>query len=77
SKSNSHCSPITPPAPKHVCPACDRAFTTSGHLARHSHIPLRALSSPPTLESTLLAHRGCLSTSPARSPHHSYTAQQR
>ncbi|KXN83454.1 Transcriptional regulator NRG1 [Leucoagaricus sp. SymC.cos] len=28
------------PAPKkkHVCPTCDRAFTTSGHLARHSRV---------------------------------------
>ncbi|KAG7091701.1 hypothetical protein E1B28_008104 [Marasmius oreades] len=23
---------------KHVCPTCDRAFTTSGHLARHSRV---------------------------------------
>ncbi|TFK58139.1 hypothetical protein BDN72DRAFT_907041 [Pluteus cervinus] len=48
--------PTTPSCPKHVSPACDHAFTTSGHLARHSHthipglpldLPLRALSSPP------------------------------
>lgn len=32
--------PTTAPAPKkkHVCPTCDRAFTTSGHLARHSRV---------------------------------------
>ncbi|TFK63461.1 hypothetical protein BDN72DRAFT_847581 [Pluteus cervinus] len=31
---------VTTPAPKkkHVCPTCDRAFTTSGHLARHSRV---------------------------------------
>lgn len=23
---------------KHLCPTCDRAFTTSGHLARHSRV---------------------------------------
>jgi hypothetical protein len=23
---------------KHICPTCDRAFTTSGHLARHSRV---------------------------------------
>ncbi|KAF6750964.1 hypothetical protein DFP72DRAFT_817085 [Ephemerocybe angulata] len=23
---------------KHVCPICERAFTTSGHLARHSRV---------------------------------------
>ncbi|KAF9490971.1 hypothetical protein BDN71DRAFT_1355776, partial [Pleurotus eryngii] len=23
---------------KHVCPTCERAFTTSGHLARHSRV---------------------------------------
>lgn len=28
-----------PPKPKkHVCPTCDRAFTTSGHLARHARV---------------------------------------
>lgn len=26
------------PKKKHVCPTCDRAFTTSGHLARHSRV---------------------------------------
>ncbi len=31
--------PTTPaPKKKHVCPTCDRAFTTSGHLARHSRV---------------------------------------
>ncbi|KAF7775611.1 transcriptional regulator family: C2H2 zinc finger [Agaricus bisporus var. burnettii] len=32
--------PTTNSAPKkkHVCPTCDRAFTTSGHLARHSRV---------------------------------------
>ncbi|KAF9070905.1 hypothetical protein BDP27DRAFT_1220043, partial [Rhodocollybia butyracea] len=23
---------------RHVCPTCDRCFTTSGHLARHSRV---------------------------------------
>ncbi|KAF8642781.1 hypothetical protein AX16_009414 [Volvariella volvacea WC 439] len=27
-----------PPKKKHVCPTCERAFTTSGHLARHSRV---------------------------------------
>ncbi|KAJ8074334.1 transcriptional repressor [Marasmius tenuissimus] len=27
-----------PQKKKHVCPTCDRAFTTSGHLARHSRV---------------------------------------
>ncbi|KAG2012828.1 STE-12 alpha [Coprinopsis cinerea AmutBmut pab1-1] len=27
-----------PPKKKHVCPTCERAFTTSGHLARHTRI---------------------------------------
>ena len=26
------------PKKKHVCPTCDRAFTTSGHLARHTRV---------------------------------------
>ncbi|KAJ2929717.1 hypothetical protein H1R20_g7368, partial [Candolleomyces eurysporus] len=26
------------PKKKHVCPTCERAFTTSGHLARHSRV---------------------------------------
>ena len=33
-------SPSAPAAPKkkHVCQTCSRAFTTSGHLARHTRI---------------------------------------
>ena len=27
-----------PPKKKHVCSTCERAFTTSGHLARHSRV---------------------------------------
>ena len=27
-----------PPKKKHVCPTCDRGFTTSGHLARHARV---------------------------------------
>lgn len=30
--------PALPPKKKHVCPTCERAFTTSGHLARHTRI---------------------------------------
>ncbi|KAF5363914.1 hypothetical protein D9756_000004 [Leucocoprinus leucothites] len=30
--------PAPAPKKKHVCPTCDRAFTTSGHLARHSRV---------------------------------------
>lgn len=37
-----HASAPTPsaqsPKKKHVCPTCERAFTTSGHLARHIRI---------------------------------------
>ncbi|PBK72230.1 hypothetical protein ARMSODRAFT_953895 [Armillaria solidipes] len=28
----------TPSKKRHVCPTCDRAFTTSGHLARHNRV---------------------------------------
>ncbi|TDL30192.1 hypothetical protein BD410DRAFT_824072, partial [Rickenella mellea] len=28
----------TAPKKKHVCPTCERAFTTSGHLARHTRV---------------------------------------
>ena len=43
--STSQCTtqPSTPPATsapkkKHICNICERAFTTSGHLARHSRV---------------------------------------
>ena len=26
------------PRKKHVCPTCDKTFTTSGHLARHARV---------------------------------------
>lgn len=29
---------VPSPKKKHVCGVCDRAFTTSGHLARHSRV---------------------------------------
>ncbi|KAF8886957.1 hypothetical protein BD779DRAFT_1528922 [Infundibulicybe gibba] len=39
SSASSQPSPAPAPAKKkHVCPTCDRAFTTSGHLARHSRV---------------------------------------
>ncbi|KIY69026.1 hypothetical protein CYLTODRAFT_394412 [Cylindrobasidium torrendii FP15055 ss-10] len=38
SDSYSSSSSSTPAKKKHVCPTCDRAFTTSGHLARHSRV---------------------------------------
>jgi hypothetical protein len=33
-----HQVPPSPPKKKHVCSICERAFTTSGHLARHSRV---------------------------------------
>ncbi|KAF8634625.1 hypothetical protein AX15_000802 [Amanita polypyramis BW_CC] len=36
--STSSSSSSTASKKKHICPTCDRAFTTSGHLARHSRV---------------------------------------
>jgi zinc finger protein CreA/MIG len=38
SRSVSESSASTPQKKKHICPVCERAFTTSGHLARHSRV---------------------------------------
>ncbi|EIW76521.1 hypothetical protein CONPUDRAFT_64416 [Coniophora puteana RWD-64-598 SS2] len=35
SPTTSHAAPPTGGKKKHICPTCDRVFSTSGHLARH------------------------------------------